>query len=118
MGPGELSERPDTSRDSYQDELNYAQQQREEARNTQSESERGGTVGDIIDNADTTYADHGNYTEDQRKAQEQEADAQITQEEADAAADQMKAEADQNAGMSDDEAAEWFNSTISQGGSN
>ncbi len=114
-GPGELSERPDTSRDSYQAELDYKEQQKDEARNTVSESKQGVTVGDIINNADQTYANHGNYTEEQQQAQAQQTKAEESQKAADNAAYEMQYTAQQNSQMSDAEAAEWFNSTISQG---
>lgn len=105
---GELTERPDTSQDSYQAEQDYQSQTVAEARGQNSESANGGTVGDIIDQADQTYADHQNYTPEQQAESQQQAQAQAAQNAANQAAAQAQAQAGQNAGMSDAEAAEWF----------
>ncbi len=116
MDSGDLSERPDTSRDSYQDELRNAEEAKEKARSEKSESEGGGTIGDAIDNSDQTYANHGNYTQEQLREKDRQAEAEARQEEADVVAEQMKGEAEQKANMSEADTAQWFNSTISMGG--
>jgi len=104
-GPGEVTSRPDTSQDSYQAEQDYQRQTVEDARNQESGSANGGTVGDIIEGADQTYSEHQTYTSEQRATQQQEQQAQVAQDQA-----SQNEITESNANMSDAEAAEWLNS--------
>lgn len=118
MGSGELSDRPDTSQNSYQAELDYTAQLKDNARKADSESKYGETVGDIINNSDQTFANHGNFTEDQIQAKAQQAEAKASQAAADAKAKQMEFEVKQFESLDDAGAADWFNSTINNGEGN
>ena len=89
---GEVSSRPDTSQDSYIAEQNYY----EPSEPTYA--------------ADQTYATHETYTPEQQQAQEVAAQEMAAQNAADAAAQEMASQAQQNAQMTDAEAADWFNS--------
>lgn len=103
-GPGNIESRPDTSSNSYQNEVNYQQETAEQTYSAPSESEQYDTIGDAIWSADQTYSDHVTYTEpiDLQALTEQQA--------ADDAAEAIKQEAEEKSKISDSDAADWFNS--------
>lgn len=91
-GPGELTNRPDTSQNSYQ-----------------REQESAPPVNKSSQQADGTYANHENYFPSQKALDDLLRTGQVQQSAADKAAEQTKSQAEKNATMSDQEAAEWFN---------
>lgn len=115
-GPGEVEARPDTSTNSYEDEQQYQIGTTEQAWSAPSESAYYETVGEVIENADQTLADHTNYTPEQvqEKVVEQQNQSIQTQ------SNNNEITSSPISGTSEDEkkaeASDWYNNLINGGG--
>lgn len=106
---GKLTEQPDTSHDSYKEEQYYQEKTVSEARSQESESRNGGTVGEVINNADQTYSNHEAYTPAQQEERAAEAQGARDQEVADAKAVDSQPYEQMDDSAAQQYAAEWFN---------